>query len=107
MKINELNLKERKQYYNDSDIFNIRPPKTPERFRYKEKMSLKEQKGSNIDSHTISTDNLPIQRIKRNQYKRNISHINTLKNISHRNMYYNNKKDHIKYCLRSRTPVPY
>jgi hypothetical protein len=107
MKINELNLKERKQNYNDSDIFNIRPPKTPERFRFKEKISLKEQKGFNSNSHTISTDNLSIQRIKRNRYKSNINHIDPLKNISHRNMYYNNKKDHIKDCLRSKTSVPY
>ena len=40
MKINNLNPMERKHYYNDSDIFNIRPPKSPERFKYKKYISV-------------------------------------------------------------------
>ena len=35
MKINELNIFEKSHYYKDSDIFNLRPPKTPESFKLK------------------------------------------------------------------------
>jgi len=85
MKINDLNSIERKNYYNDSDIFNARPPRTPERYRFKKYIPVTALKTYNYN--TISTDNLPIQ--KKNNER-----------------YYINKKDHINDCLRSKTPMP-
>ena len=86
MKINDLNPMERKHYYNDSDIFNIRPPKTPERFKYEKYIPVTSLKSYNYK--TISNDNFQSQN-KNNE------------------RYYNNKKDHINDCIRSKTPAPY
>ena len=88
MKIYDLNTMERKQYYNDSDIFNIRPPKTPERYRYKKYSPITTLKSYNYK--TISSDNF--QHHNNNHYNER---------------YYNNKKDHINDCFRSKTPTPY
>ena len=86
MKINELNNLERKQYYNDSDIFNTRPPKTPERFRFKKYPPITSLKTHNYN--TISTDNVPIEKYNHEKY-------------------YNNKKDHINDCFRAKTPTSF
>ena len=86
MKINELNNLERKQYYNDSDIFNTRPPKTPERFKLKKNLPITSLKSHNYN--TISTNNIPIEKYN---YER----------------YYNNNKDHINDCFRSKTPASF
>ena len=86
MKINDLDPVERSHYYNDSDVFNAEPPKTPERFKYKKYLPITALKSSNYK--TISNDNIPIQTFNNERY-------------------YNNKKDHINDCLRSNTPFPY
>ena len=86
MKINDLDPVERSHYYNDSDIFNAKPPKTPERFKYKKYLPITALKISNYK--TISNNNIPIQTFNNERY-------------------YNNKKDHINDCLRSKTPFPY
>ena len=65
MKICDLNSTERKHYYNDSDIFNIRPPKTPERYRIKNYLPSKILNNNNCN--IISTDVLPIHKNKVNQ----------------------------------------
>ena len=86
MKINDLNSIERKHYYNDSDIFNTRPPKTPERFKYKKYIPVTTLKISNYK--IILNDDFQSQ--NRNNER-----------------YYNNKKDHINDCFRSKNSSPY
>ncbi len=86
MKINELNNLERKQYYNDSDIFNTRPPKTPERFKFKKYLPITSLKTHNYN--TISTDNVPIEKYKHEKY-------------------YNNKKDHINDYFWVKKPASF
>lgn len=86
MKINDLAPEERKQYYNDSDIFNTRPPKTPERFRFKKF--------------------LPVTALKCHNHKIKLNNDLSNPNI-YNERYYNNKKDHIKDCFRSKTPASY
>ena len=86
MKINELNNSERKQYYNDSDIFNTKPPKTPEKFKLKKNLPITSLKTHNYN--TISNNNLFIEKYNHKRY-------------------YNNNKDHINDCLRSQTPASF
>ena len=87
MKINELNIKERNQFYNDSDIFNTRPQKTPEKFRYKGFML--HPRLNNFHDNLNSNSKLQSHKINKERY-------------------YKNKKDHIKeVCLISNTPYPY
>ena len=59
MKISYLDLVERSHYYNDSDIFNAKSPKTPERFKYKKYLPITALNSSKYK--TISNDNNPIQ----------------------------------------------
>ena len=35
MKINDLNIFQKSHYYKDSDIFNLKPPKSPDKFNIK------------------------------------------------------------------------
>ena len=87
MKINELNVKERKNYYNDSDIFNTRPPKSPERFKFTKPNPITALKTYN-NYNIISNENTPA------------SNYNTER-------YYFNKKDHINDNFRAKTPAYY
>ena len=87
MKTNDLNPKERRLYYNDSDIFNTRPPKTPERFKIKNIISSKLLTKNSYNN--ISTE-LPI-------------HKNNQGNQSYN---YYNQTDHVNDCMRSMTPIP-
>ena len=76
MKINELNIFEKSHYYKDSDIFNLRPPKTPERFKLKP-LSL-------------------------NLTNKNNNHRYNFLNNSNNEDYFLNKKDNVKECLRDK-----
>jgi len=73
MKINELNILEKSHYYKDSDIFNLKPPKSPEKFKSKQ-ISL------NLGDEEI---------------------YNSQNNIDIGN-YHPNKIDHINDCLRDK-----
>ena len=87
MKINDLNIKERNQYYNDSDIFNTRPPKTPEKYRFK----------GFIPKIRLNSFNYNLNSNNRSSINNNINE-----------KYYKNKKDHIKeVCFRPKTPSHY
>ena len=76
MKINELNIFEKSHYYKDSDIFNLRPPKTPESFKLKP-LSL-------------------------NLTNKNNNHRYNYLNNSNNEDYFLNKKDNVKECLRDK-----
>ena len=76
MSINDLNIFQKSHYYKDSDIFNLKPPKTPEKYKTK-RISLK------LDNN------------EKNDY---IDRCNNFANIR----YYRNKKDHINECLRNK-----
>ena len=76
MKLNDLNIFEKSHYYKDSDIFNLRPPKSPEKYKFKHP-SL----------------NLTYQ-IDNNRY--------TFQNNISTGKYFKNKKDHINDCLREK-----
>ena len=89
MKTFDLNPKERKHYYNDSDIFNIRPPKTPERYKIKKLMSYKLLPNN---YKTISTEIVPTHKNNKEKQYYNYNH--------------DNQKDHINDCIRSMTPLP-
>ena len=86
MKINDLSIIEKSHYYNDSDIFNRRPPKTPERYKFK----------NDFPSILEKTSNFPE---KSSDYLTNVT--------KNKDRYSNNKKDHVNDCLRSKTPIPY
>ena len=73
MNINELNIKEKSHYYKDSDIFNLKPPKSPEKFKNK-LISL------NLDDNEIFNNHANINKEK----------------------YFVNKIDHINECLRNK-----
>ena len=73
MNINELNIKEKSHYYKDSDIFNLKPPKSPEKFKNK-LISL------NLDDNEIFNNQANINKEK----------------------YFVNKIDHINECLRNK-----
>ena len=85
MKIYDLNSTERRQYFNDSDIFNIRPLKTPDKYKCSESNLLSTLKRSNYNA--LSTDNFELGK-------------------NNKERYYKNKIDHINECLRSITPTP-
>ena len=72
MKLNDLNIYEKSHYYKDSDIFNLKSPKTPEKYKSKP-ISL------NIEQ---------------------IDDTNNYQTIFNNDRYYLNKKDHINECLR-------
>ena len=76
MSLNDLNIFQKSHYYKDSDIFNLKPPKTPDKYKTK-RISLK------LDDN----DN--------NEYN---NRYNNFENIK----YYRNKKDHINECLRDK-----
>ena len=76
MKLDDLNIFEKSHYYKDSDIFNLKPPKSPEKYKLK-LLSLNLNNLRNID-----IDN----------YKTNINN----------ERYFKNKKDHINECLRDK-----
>ena len=70
MKINDLNIFQKSHYYKDSDIFNLKPPKSPDKF--------------NIKRISINLDD----------------DINNRYNNLNGEKYYVNKKDHVNDCLR-------
>ena len=74
MTLNELNILQKSHYYRDSDIFNLKSPKSPDKFKCKQ-ITL------NLDDN----DN-------NNQNQANLS----------KDKYYLNKKDHINDCLRDK-----
>ena len=74
MKLNDLNIYEKSHYYKDSDIFNLKSPRTPEKFKSKP-ISLKLEK---------------------------IDDTNNYQTIYNKDKYYLNKKDHINECLRDK-----
>ena len=86
MKDIELNRIERKNYHYDSDIFNVRPPKTPQRFKLKKPYPIRTFTTYN-NINTISTPNLPKEKTNHEKY-------------------YLNKKDHINDTFRAKTPGP-
>ena len=72
MKLNDLNIYEKSHYYKDSDIFNLKSPKTPEKYKLK-----------------------PIP-LKLEQ----VDDTNNYQTYYNKDKYYLNKKDHINECLR-------
>ena len=73
MTLNELNILEKSHYYKDSDIFNLKPPKSPDKFKIKH----------------ISLD---LENIDENNNQTNLS----------KDKFYLSKKDHINDCLRDK-----
>ena len=74
MKLNDLNIYEKSHYYKNSDIFNLKSPRTPEKFKSK-LISLKLEK---------------------------IDDTNNYQTLYNKDKYYLNKKDHINECLRDK-----
>ena len=73
MTLNELNIIEKSHYYKDSDIFHLKPPKSPEKFKFK-RISL------NFENND------------KDNYQINLS----------KDKYYINKKDHINDILKDK-----
>ena len=76
MKVGELSSRQKNLYYMDSDIFHIRAPKTPDKFK-----KIK----SNLNRNTSSKNKLGEKNKKNVKYHRQI-------------------KDHVNECLRPKTP---
>ena len=72
MELKDLNIYEKSHYYKDSDIFNLKSPKTPEKYKTKP-ISLK------------------LEEVENN---------NNYENYFNKDKYYLNKKDHVNECLK-------